>query len=89
MILAKSIDELIAINDKLDRIVEVMKLPERADQKLAGLTKNRVRVDSPLKSLSFILKSHKKRPLFTMTTSSVKLSSKNFDFFNKEFTTVS
>jgi len=74
MVLAKSIDELIQLNEKADRLVEVSKLVERSDEKLDGKVKNRERVDSPLKSLSFILRSNKKRPLFTMTTSSVKLS---------------
>jgi len=74
MVLAKSIDELIQLNEKADRLVEVSKLVERSDEKLDGKVKNRERMDSPLKSLSFILRSNKKRPLFTMTTSSVKLS---------------
>jgi len=73
MLLNKTIDELILLNDKMDRLVEVSKLVERADEKLKGLVKNRERVDSPLKSLAFILKTNKMRPLFTMTTSPVKL----------------
>jgi len=74
MVLLKTIDELIQLNEKADRLVEVSKLVERSEEKLDGKLKNRERVDSPLKSLSFILRSNKKRPLFTMTTSSVKLS---------------
>lgn len=78
-VLNKTIDELIHFNEKADRIVEVSKLVERSEEKLAGLVKNRERVDSPLKSLSFILKSNKKRPLFTMTTSKVEKSWFNLD----------
>jgi hypothetical protein len=78
-VLNKTIDELIHLNEKADRIVEVSKLVERSEEKLAGLVKNRERVDSPLKSLSFILKSNKKRPLFTMTTSKIEKSWFNLD----------
>lgn len=78
-VLNKTIDELIQLNEKADRIVEVSKLVERSEEKLAGLVKNRERVDSPLKSLSFILKSNKKRPLFTMTTSKIEKSWFNLD----------
>lgn len=63
------IEELILMNEKLDRLKESLNIVKQTTDKLSGLSKNRLLVRSPLKVLKFILKSNKHRPLWTHNTS--------------------
>lgn len=60
-----SIEDLISLNEKFDRLLEVLDLVSRAKLKNNCETKARVLDKSPLKSLKFILKSNKRRPSWT------------------------
>lgn len=42
------------MNEKFDRLVEVLDLITRASNKLEGLTVSRITKDSPLKTLRFL-----------------------------------
>jgi len=69
MVLNSSVDELIGLLSRLQRVLERFELVHRANEKLEGTSKNRKVVDSPLKALEFIRKTNNKRPLWTKTTS--------------------
>jgi len=56
MVLNLSLDELIDLLARLERILEISQLPIRAKEKIEGKTKNRKVVDSPLKALQFLKK---------------------------------
>lgn len=56
MVLNLSLDELIDLLARLERILEIHQLPERAAEKIEGKVKNRKVVDSPLKALQFLKK---------------------------------
>lgn len=49
-----TLQDLILVNEKFDRLVEVLDLITRASNKLEGLTVSRVTKDSPLKTLRFL-----------------------------------
>lgn len=56
-----TLDDLILVTEKFDRLIEVLKLIDRSDEKIAGLTKARVSDKSPLRVLYFLLKVDKLR----------------------------
>jgi hypothetical protein len=68
MVLNLSLDELIDLLARLERILEISQLPVRAKEKIEGKAKNRKVVDSPLKALQFLKKVNWKRPDWTKTT---------------------
>lgn len=49
-----TLQDLILVNEKFDRLVEVLDLVTRASNKLEGLTVSRITKDSPLKTLRFL-----------------------------------
>lgn len=49
-----TLQDLILVNEKFDRLVEVLDLITRASNKLEGLTVSRITKDSPLKTLRFL-----------------------------------
>jgi len=51
-----SLDELISLLDRLNRVRELFELSLRAQEKINGKAKNRNVVDSPLKALQFLRK---------------------------------
>jgi ATP-dependent helicase/DNAse subunit B len=58
----QSLEDLIVLNAKFDRLLETLELTQRAIDKENGSTKNRISDRSPLSSLKFILKTNKRRP---------------------------
>jgi hypothetical protein len=56
------LEDLIILNEKFDRLVEILDLNKRAEEKATGSTKPRMVEKSSLSSLKFILKANKKRP---------------------------
>jgi len=63
-----SLDELISLLDRLNRVRELFELSLRAQEKINGKAKNRNVVDSPLKALQFLRKVNWKRPDWTKNT---------------------
>lgn len=63
------IEDLILLNEKLDRLKEGLDLVNKTKEKISGMSKTRLLVKSPLKVLKFVLKSNKHRPLWTHNTS--------------------
>jgi len=53
-----SLDELIDLLDRLNRVRELFELDLRAQEKISGKAKNRNVVDSPLKALQFLRKTN-------------------------------
>jgi len=63
-----SIDTLIGLNGQIDRLEEVFQLVDRAINPDLLSKKNRIIKGSPIKALEFIIKSNKRRPLWTKQT---------------------
>jgi hypothetical protein len=61
----QTLEDLIVLNAKFDRLLETLELTQRAIDKENGSTKNRISDRSPLSSLKFILKTNKRRPKWT------------------------
>lgn len=53
-----SLDDLIDLLDRLNRVRELFELDLRAQEKISGKAKNRNVVDSPLKALQFLRKTN-------------------------------
>jgi len=57
-----SLEDLISLNEKYDRLVEALDLVTRADEKATAKAKSRLFDKSPLSSFKFMLKTNKRRP---------------------------
>lgn len=60
------LEDLLLVNEKFDRLIETTNIFDRANKKNSGIASARISDKSPLNALKFILKSNKKRPLWTM-----------------------
>jgi len=49
-----TLEDLILVNERFDRLLEVLKLFARADEKLQGISLARISDKSPLKVLQFV-----------------------------------
>lgn len=49
-----TLDDLVLVTEKFDRLLEVLRLIDRSDEKIAGLAKARISDKSPLRVLSFL-----------------------------------
>lgn len=49
-----TLTDLILVNERFDRLLEVLKLFDRADEKLQGIAIARISDKSPLKVLKFV-----------------------------------
>lgn len=70
--------DLILVNEKFDRLLEVLKLFSRADEKLQGISLARVSDRSPLKVLQFLKKAD------VLRTEIIDRETKKWSFDNSE-----
>lgn len=52
-----TLEDLVLVNSKFDRLLEVLSLFERSNLKDSGVALSKVKLDSPLKTLQFLKRS--------------------------------